>query len=102
MKNGFFLNDGSRAQYRTASELDRAMAKASDLGRAMAEEDGLQYAKWEILPGCAKSPCEKVAEFVHATGPYPFDTHHLCYEHGKDEPNAIRCLCKPQKATDFM
>ena len=89
--DSFFLNDGTRAAFRTASQLDRAR-----------ESDAEQYKDWQILPECERRPCGKVAEFVKATGSRAYEREHLCYEHGKDEPNTIRCLCEPQDARQYI
>ena len=53
-------------------------------------------------PGASEKPCVKVAEFVKVTGSRAFEREHLCYEHGKDEPDTIRCLCKPQGAREYV
>ncbi len=89
--SNFFLNDGGQAAYHTVSQLDRAR-----------EDEAAKYDHWQILPGCERKPCGKVAEFVKVTDSRAYAREHLCYEHGKDEPDTIRCLCKPQDAREYI
>ena len=87
----FFMNDGTRASFHTVSQLDRAR-----------DQENAKYNDWQILPECVRKPCGKVAEFVKVTGSSAYEREHLCYKHGKDESNTIRCLCEPQDARDYI
>ena len=89
--DSFFQNDGTEANFHTVSQLDRAR-----------DSDAEKYSGWKILPECERKPCGKVAEFVKVTDSRSFDREYLCYEHGKDESNTIRCLCKPQDAREYI
>ena len=89
--NSFYLNDGTKMNFHTVAQLDRAV-----------EGETQKYNDWRILPECVRKPCDKVAEFVKVTGSRAYERDHLCYEHGKDEPNTIRCLCKPHDAREYI
>ena len=89
--DSFFLNDGTRAYFHTVSQLDRAT-----------ESETEKYDDWQTLPECERRPCGKVAEFVKVTVSRAYEREHLCHEHGKDEADTIRCLCKPQNACAYI
>lgn len=87
-----FYERARQIVYYTVSDLDVELERS---GRQ--EVEG-----WEILPRCRELGCGQAAEFVIATGPADYHSAHYCYEHGKDLPGAIPCICKPTQAREWM
>ncbi|MCY4580738.1 MAG: hypothetical protein OXD31_17055 [Chloroflexi bacterium] len=52
-----------------------------------------QHASFFVITECARPLCTKLAEFVTSGTEGYFGSEHICYEHAKDEPDAVRCLC---------
>ena len=61
-----------------------------------------QTASFFLFTECARPNCTKSAEFVTSGIAGIFGSEHICYEHSKDEADAVRCLCHRATAPAFV
>ena len=61
-----------------------------------------QATSFFVFTECARPNCTKSAEFVTSGIAGIFGSEHICYEHAKDEADAVRCLCHRAPAPAFV